>query len=268
MKPGPTLQPFFIYRFLEKNGSHLGWEIEVRDETDSTNRQLKDEILRGEARSGRVLFAEWQSAGQGRRGNPWVGDPGRHLLFSFCLQPKLEPTRISCLTHLTALALCRTLEDHHLQPEIKWPNDIYLNGRKVAGILVECLSGNNGLWVVVGIGLNVNGRDDEFPPELRPIATNLRAHLGGEQEREPLAASILAHFENLLEMARDSFTSLLPDLEKRSFLSGHWIQATHNDEKHTGRVTGLGPEGELMLEQPDGRTFPLINATEVRIVNP
>ena len=179
----------------------VGREILVFEETDSTN-DLAARAGQDGVPEGLAIFAESQRAGRGRLGRKWVSPPGRNLLCSVLLRPAAVPIeRWPELTFCAALAVAETAECFTgLPARIKWPNDVLLDGRKVAGILLECHHGQAPGFVVVGIGLNVLQKEEDFPPELRDRAGSLSMLRTEEKDssglgRREVAACLLDRLE-------------------------------------------------------------------------
>ena len=174
-------------------GATIGREILVFEETDSTNdlaRRAGDDGIA----EGLVIFAETQRAGRGTQGRKWMSPPHRGLWFSVLLRPQAVPVeRWPELTFCAALAVAETAERvTAAEARIKWPNDVLLAGRKVAGILLECHHRQPPGFVVVGIGLNVLQQPDDFDPELRARAGSLAMMMpGGPPQRQHVASMIL-----------------------------------------------------------------------------
>lgn len=248
-------------------GSPVGWAIEVVDETASTNDAVRDLGMRG-AQHGRVVFAEQQLRGRGRRQNRWLSAKGRDLMFSVLLRPESPPELWPRITTLAALAICKAIEaELPLQPEIKWPNDVYLNDRKVSGLLAESFSGGTGLFLVLGIGINVNSR--EFPPELQSTATSLAIECANtviELDRSRLAGAILRTLGDELGRLTDGFGEAMREARERSWLLGKTVRATVDGRELFGRAIDLNHEGHLVLALPDGSISTLGSAEEVRWV--
>ena len=175
-------------------GTVVGREVVVFGETDSTN-DLAAQAGRDGVAEGIVFFAESQRAGRGRLGRRWVSPPGRNLLFSVLLRPATVPAeRWPELTFCAALAVAETAERFTGQAaRVKWPNDVLVSGRKVAGVLLEAHHAQAPGFVVVGIGLNVLQGTEDFPPELRERAGSLAmfGSVDGLYRRE-VAAFLLA----------------------------------------------------------------------------
>lgn len=246
----------------------LSWRVRVVRETGSTSDDLRAAALAGEA-PGAVLFAETQTAGRGRRDNRWLTPPGRDLMVSLLLRPAASPVLWPRVTTLAALALCRAVEAVlPLQPRIKWPNDLHLGGRKLAGLLAETVHGPAGLALVLGIGLNVNSR--AFPPELDGVATSLVRELPETWtlalDRHELALALLGELHRQLPRLDDGFAEALHEVRPRSLLLGRSIRALHQGVEVFGRAVDLDDEGRLRLERADGGTLLLDSAENVRQV--
>lgn len=246
----------------------LPWRVRVVAETGSTSDDLRAAALAGEA-PGAVLFAETQTAGRGRRDNRWLASPGRDLMVSMLLRPEVPPVLWPRLTTLAALAVGRAVEAVlPLQPRIKWPNDLHLGGRKVAGLLAETVSTSEGWILVLGIGLNVNSR--EFPTGLSGIATSLVRELPATWtlalDRHEIALALLSELHHQLPRLDDGFAEALHEVRARSLLLGRQIRALHQGVEVFGRAVDLDEEGRLRLERADGGTLLLDSAENVRQV--
>lgn len=244
-----------------------GYDPRIVPETGSTNDDALDLGLAGFP-EGTVIFAESQRSGRGRRGDAWVSPPGTNLLFSLLLRPNAPVAAWTRIPHLAGLAVCRAIAAAHpaLPPaQLKWPNDVYLDNRKLAGILVESrATGGRPPFAVLGIGLNVNGLPGEFPHDLRPIATTLREHLGHVIDRNTMAAAFLAEWTVLypVELNTD-FSAIRRDLRERSWLLGRQITVHGNGREIAGSAVDVGPEGELVIETADGRREFIVSADRV-----
>jgi BirA family biotin operon repressor/biotin-[acetyl-CoA-carboxylase] ligase len=176
-------------------GQVVHWFAEVR----STNDVAKALAEQG-AGHGEVVVAESQTAGRGRRGRSWSSPPGRNLYISVVLRPELPPSRAPELTLLASVALCQAIRDGGVDAAIKWPNDVLVRGRKVAGILLEMAAETDQLqWVVIGAGVNVNARAEDFPLELREVATSMALERGEPVPRALFAAAVLGALETWLD---------------------------------------------------------------------
>ena len=167
--------------------------LRVLGEVESTQALLRAEALRGEAAAGTVVLASAQRAGRGRGTNRWVSPAGAGLYLSALLGSRLPAAEVSRITLAAAVAICEVLERLGLEPAIKWPNDVLLGGRKVAGVLCELLPDQGEpagpapgpRSVLVGVGLNVGPLPPSFPAPLRRAAPRLHPWLGGPAAGPP-----------------------------------------------------------------------------------
>src|SRR6266404_114280 len=173
-------------------GAVIGREITVLGQTGSTNDAIL-RITRPNAEEGLVLFAEHQTAGRGQRGNRWESAAGKGLWFSILLRPKIEINDSAQLTIWAIEAIADIIRTElSLEPAIKLPNDIQVQGRKVAGVLVEMRAQEKAPHLaIVGVGINVNQSMEDFPPELQDRATSLAMALQGRVDRQKFAVAVL-----------------------------------------------------------------------------
>jgi BirA family biotin operon repressor/biotin-[acetyl-CoA-carboxylase] ligase len=176
----------------------VGRDIRVFQQTTSTN-DVVEKLARDNVAEGVVVFAETQTKGRGRLGRVWASPRGKGLWFSILLRPRIRPQETTRLTVAAATAIARAIRlETGLHAEIKWPNDILIQRRKVAGILTELRAEVDRVkYVILGIGVDVNLTVQDFAPELRPIATSLRIECGRPVRRPDQAAA------NLGELDRD-----------------------------------------------------------------
>jgi len=176
--------------------SVIGRRIMVLESTRSTNEFLL-QMLTPELPEGFVVFAEHQTAGRGQRGHRWESAPQRGLWFSILLRPQIPIVESARLTNWVAEAVVATIrQETGLAPVIKLPNDVYVDGRKVAGVLVETKVGQGSKWdAVAGIGVNMNQAVEEFPEELRERAASLAMALGRPIDRPAFAVALLRELE-------------------------------------------------------------------------
>ncbi len=177
------------------SNAFLGYRIIHVGSVSSTQDLARVEAAEG-ALEGTVVVAEEQIAGRGRLGRSWVSPPGANLYVTLVLRPSRERMRV--LSMVVPLAVSQAVEDTTgLSPRIKWPNDLLVEGRKLAGVLIDTeISGQTLQYALVGVGLNVN-LDALAVPEISTIATSLRQHLGREISREEVLAAFLNRFEKL-----------------------------------------------------------------------
>ncbi len=243
-------------RDLRKELAHLPMGgIRYYDQVTSTNDVTLAWATEGAADLSLVV-ADEQTAGRGRAGRQWYTPAGAALAFSLIMRPAAaERHVIPIFTALGALAVAQALEKYKFQPEIKWPNDILLNRRKVCGVLAEAVwVGSEVESVVLGIGLNVRAQAVPPPDVLDFPATSLEETAGRAFERESLLADILAA---LLEwrprLGMDEFIRAWQEhLAFRGEMVRVWVK---NEPERTGQVLGLDNDGSLRLRSPQGEIF-------------
>jgi BirA family transcriptional regulator, biotin operon repressor / biotin---[acetyl-CoA-carboxylase] ligase len=235
----------------------LGRPLMYQPVTGSTN---DDALLaaRSGAPHGSVFVADEQTAGRGRRGHTWLAAPGENLLFSVLLRPELELAQTSALTLAIGLALRDVVAPLIASPpQLKWPNDLLVDGKKLAGVLLESqLQGDRLQAVVVGIGLNVASR--HFPEEIAARATSL-ALLGASQlERETLLFGLLEAIAARLEAYQSAgVAGILSELHAADALRGKRLRV----DGQSGLGSGLDEQGRLLLISDDGATHAISSGT-------
>ena len=220
----------------------LGRSLEVLTTTGSTMDEARRAALAG-ARDGHAILADAQTRGRGSRGRPWASPAGEDLYLSFILRPSLPPEHLSTLTLAVGLgvaAAVRAWLTEQTPVGIKWPNDVLVRGRKIAGILVETL---NLEVAFVGVGLNVNRR--LFEPALRGEATSLAIEGGASLDRPLVAARLLLEIERAIDLwnAGDS-AAIVPRVEEVLLYRGERVRVAGR----IGKLRGLARDGALRLE--------------------
>ncbi len=245
------------------------WNVIYLIKTTSTNDEARRLAAQG-APDRTVVLAEEQTAGRGRRGARWVSPAGRNGIVSVLCRPgkTLPPERWARLTLAAALAGCEALDTVPglgAAAEVKWPNDLYLSGRKVAGILVESAWAADGGFVVIGTGFNLNLRPEDFPEELRDIATSVWMERGGlAVDRTVFLTNFLRALERRQAQAAADFEGMKDEAWRRSWLAGKRVTLTSAGQEMEGVVCGLGPEGELLLKLDHGDVQVVSSAELVR----
>lgn len=237
-----------LTRELERCGVALGNPLTVLTTTASTNDDAKRAGQQG-ARGGAAFLADAQTAGRGRLGRKWHSPPGENLYVSFLLRHDLGPTTAPLLTLAAGLAVRDALAP--LVPAhtvaIKWPNDIYIDGRKVAGILAEAQLAAGTTFAVLGIGVNV--RAAAFPAELAPRATSLALAGAATLDRGAVFVAIAGALEvRLAELGRGSVQNLIADFGRHDALFGRPISV----EGEEAVALGLASDGGLRIRRQDG----------------
>ncbi len=241
-------------------------EILVFAETDSTN-ELATQLGRQGTPGGLAIFAEHQTAGRGRFGRRWASASHRGLWFSLLLRPALPLAQWARLTTWGAVSVAAAIEETcGARATIKWPNDVFLSGKKVAGILAE--SGTDALgqpFAVLGIGVNVNHEPADFPSDLHATAGSLREAAGQPIDRPAFATALLHALDARLPLLGDDFPAIIAEATARSFLLGRWIQVRAGQDLAEGLAERLDADGQLLLRQSDGSINRLV-AGEVTVV--
>ena len=208
----------------------------------------------GDTEEGAVVVAEVQSAGRGRQGRSWVSQPG-NLLVSVLFRPSLDALPfISIIGGIAAARAVRKVTG--LEADIKWPNDLLIGGRKVAGILAESAIAGDTVWyAVLGVGMNVS-LDTDQTEEIAAFATSINAAAGQEVPREDLLRQFLMDLDALyLALAQ----GISPIEEWQGLLSttGQRLMATWGNDTYSGVAEGTDPMGNLLLRQDDGSLLTL-----------
>jgi BirA family transcriptional regulator, biotin operon repressor / biotin---[acetyl-CoA-carboxylase] ligase len=249
----PRLVPAEIARRLTTE--RIGRIVHHFDSIDSTNRHAMELARRG-AREGEVVLAEAQTAGRGRLGRTFFSPAGVSLYGSIILRPAIAPARAPQVTLVAGLAVAETIEHHAgSRPGLKWPNDLHLGGRKVAGILTEMeAEADRVLHVVCGPGVNLNVPADDFPADLASIATSVLATTGRAVDRVAFAADLFASFERHYDTFLAGGLRPLQDLwNSYSVLTGRFVTVEGGGATLEGKVLGIDDEGGLLLERRGGK---------------
>ncbi|MFA6149219.1 MAG: biotin--[acetyl-CoA-carboxylase] ligase [bacterium] len=222
------------------------------DVTDSTNRVAMEMAGNG-APHGTVVIADAQTAGRGRMGRRWESPAGKNLYVSLLLRPPVPTVDAPRLAIVAGVALADAVESVGVPASLKWPNDLYCEGRKAAGILAEMASDPDGVrHVVIGVGLNVNVEEGEFPQDLRGTATSLRICAGRTFRRVDVLARLLGAFGvRYAEFLGGGFSSIRDGWDRRDFLRGRSILLRRQGGEGWGTADGLDTVGALRF-LPDG----------------
>ena len=224
-----------------------GWRVEVLDRAGSTNALVAERARAGEP-SGLVLVAEEQTAGRGRLDRTWVSPPAAGLTFSVLLRPPAEPEQLGWLPLWGGLAVARAVrEQAGVDAVLKWPNDVLVGGRKVAGLLAEAVTGPGGTAVVLGIGLNVTTRAEELPAPTGVAPTSLLLEAAATTDRETLLKAILR-----------SLTGTIGDRDVTAYRQacatlGRWVRIElPGGQAVEGTAEAVDDQGRLVV---DGTAF-------------
>ena len=248
----------------------LGQSCHAFDVLASTNTSLYALGRRGEP-EGTVVLADEQTAGRGQADKAWISPPQCNLYVSVLLRPSIAPAQAPLLSLLAAVALVDTLHQEGVSCGIKWPNDILIRQRKVAGILTEMEMHQDAVqFVVVGIGLNVNMTQEDLEEHLRSVAqpaTSLQVSLGCEIDREALLAALMGSLEAWYNRFITHGETVLQEAwEARSLMRGRRVRARTSGAAWEGTAEGIDQSGRLQLRQDNGSLVALTSA-EVRFVD-
>lgn len=222
-------------------------------EIDSTNNFAKKLAAEGYP-EGTVVIAERQTAGRGRRGRQWQSEPGQGIFMSLILRPVLPVKELSRITLIIAVAIVDTLNEVGIKSGIKWPNDVLINGRKIAGILTEAVTDMDGIeYIVTGVGLNVNTLTQDFPEEFRSIATSVQEEAGRLIPRVELLRGLLLQLENRYQqLISGGFSEILEKVRSLSIVIGRDIQIDSVNGITSGRAIDIDNNGFLMVRDAMG----------------
>lgn len=229
--------------------------IHVYKETSSTN-EIAEKLAQGGAPHGTVVMAEHQTSGKGRLGRNWASKDSKSLLFSIILKPDGRADEVSKLTLITACAVTSYLRKLTNKPfEIKWPNDIFYQGKKVAGILTELRADMDKVhYAIVGVGLNIQQTKMDFPKDIQETATSLYQITGSEMLRSTLAAKIFEHLSDALDTYKnEGFETILSDLKSYSCTLGKWIELRIGEKIYSGRAESIDSSGGLWVRSETGK---------------
>lgn len=225
----------------------MGQDIIQYDEVDSTN-QLAKEQAENNAKEGTVVIAEKQVAGKGRVGRKFSSPKGG-IWLSCILRPDLKPVLATRATYLSSLAIAKTIAElTNLEPKIKWPNDVLLNGAKVSGILTEMGAELDQVnYLIVGLGINANIAKNNLPVTVQDRATTLYHELGQKIDRIKFVQHLLKFIEESYRQIND-FNALLEEWKKYAYTLGKDVIVTSSRNKISGTAIDIAEDGALILE--------------------
>ncbi len=227
----------------------IGRNFIYSDEVDSTNAVLLSSKDFGQ--NGTVLLSEFQSEGRGRKDRTWISNAGQNLTFSILLKGDFKENKPNLINLGTSVAVAQSIENlYQLNVELKWPNDVLVNKKKIAGILIESSSkGNKINKIVIGIGVNVN--QPNFPGKFDIQPTSIRREFKEIVSRERLLSEILNNFEEMLEQLNHDPNKILNDWRNRAKLIGEKIKIVEDDKTTIGIFEDINDHGFLILRVGD-----------------
>lgn len=236
------------------NTEYIGKNLYIFKEVSSTNTVAKFLSMNG-AENGSVIISEKQTNAKGRSGKTWESPLGGVWL-SIVLNPNVNYSKLPLITLATGVAVAKTLEKIGVEnPEIKWPNDIIINDKKVCGILTEAVTKFNTIKnVIIGVGIDANLNIGDFPETLQDGTTTLKEELGRSGNENLLIKIFLEEFEKITELFNhEGYEDILKEWRKRSYTIGKIVEVREPfNTYYDAYVLGIGKEGALIVEKIDG----------------
>ncbi|MBN2138196.1 MAG: biotin--[acetyl-CoA-carboxylase] ligase [Sedimentisphaerales bacterium] len=228
------------------DGAYVGRKVVVFNSTASTN-DIAAEYSRDKSNNGMAIFAESQTTGRGRSGNKWHSGQSDSIICSVLLTDCALTPELLCLA--AAVAVAETIAE---SARIKWPNDILLNNRKVAGILLESRIHDYGAAYIIGIGINCHQQENAFPEEIKSTATSIDIETRTTCSRISLARRLLVCLDHQLKNAEIDSEKIIEQWRQRSIQLGHRVTLAFNGRKFTGNCIGIDPQKGLVLQLDTG----------------
>lgn len=246
--------------------SVLGCEIHYFSELDSTNNEAKKLAANG-CPEGTIVVAEAQATGRGRLARGWFSPHGKGIWLSVVLRPPFNPMDAAKCTLMAAVGVNRAINAvTGAGCGIKWPNDILWQGRKVVGILTEMSAEMDAInHIVIGMGINVNIEQQEFPSEIAATATSLAVASGCQVSRVKLLSAILAELETVYNRVKSAgFAPVLADWKEQSITLGQQVDVHGLDRSFSGLAVDIDADGALLIETPQGLERVLAGDVSIR----
>ena len=240
------LNPEFLYRELRADGLDFV-QLEVLSCTESTNTLLLERAQQ-ESIDGHILLAEVQTGGRGRQGRHWISPVGLSVALSLGVRLKVPPAGAGAASLVVGMAVLDALE-HQGVPnlELKWPNDVLVNGSKIAGVLVEMVGTGRPVELVVGVGINT-GSARFLRKRVEQAITDVSEHVSGYSRNSIVAKTIASVLTALRDFEQDGFDSFAERGNERDALAGKWVCVTTPSEILSGVARGIDSDGALILE--------------------
>ena len=233
----------------------IGRRIHIYDRVGSTNDLALQCGIDG-ALEGTLILAESQTQGRGRHGRRWLAPPGSSILVSVILRHRLRADQIGLPNLIGAVTIATAINElTHLSAQVKWPNDVLIQGKKVSGILTELeYDRHRQPFFVMGFGVNVNTTRADLPEQLHASATSLQIESDREISRVALLQAILHRLEeNYLYLKHSDIEPIIATANQLLHFSGDWIQIKTADEIFRGQAEGIDPDGGLLLKDMNGK---------------
>lgn len=237
----------------------IGKKVYRYEKVSSTNDIASKLSKEGE---GIVVIANTQTKGRGKLGRTWFSPKDKNIYVSIILQPKINSKYSPRITLICALSIVQTLNEiFNLDTKIKWPNDIFINNKKLGGILTEINTTRDIInYAIVGIGLNLNMEKEDFPEDLREISISLKQILGYLVSKDFVLEKILQKIEtNYLIFQKDGFMPLLQKIKLYIYNLNNFIKINFNKQIIEGQIIDLDDNGSLLLRTSNGFIKPIIS---------
>jgi BirA family transcriptional regulator, biotin operon repressor / biotin---[acetyl-CoA-carboxylase] ligase len=248
---------------LQKCLTSEGREWRFLPETDSTNAEISRHLSVHPSEEELVVIADCQTGGKGRSGRAWHSAPGTGIYLSMSIQPNFSPEQLPIVTLMAGLATAIAVNEFTPNPaKLKWPNDLFLNDKKIAGVLCK-YHASKFPKVIIGIGINVN--QTQFPADIKDIATSLKLETGLETNRTTLIRQLVTQLDfQYSELKNNKVQALIDNWALYSDLFGKSININKGNQCITGKALRLDPLGRLVILNESGKEIAL-DSGEVRI---
>lgn len=241
------------------NTNRIGRKIIYKKSIDSTNLECKR--IADEESEGTAVVGEEQLNGRGRLGRTWVSPLYKGIFFSIILKPEIELEDAPKITSIGAAAVFSALKAIGINCQVKWPNDIVINGKKVCGILTEMSGEINRInYIIIGIGVNANLKEEDIPEDLKDKATSLYIEQGKETDRRILLSGIMNNFEILYdEFLKGDYSRTVSICRENSSLIGKEVKIIKNGKEAACKAVDIDKEGALIIKYKDGEKDRIIS---------
>jgi BirA family biotin operon repressor/biotin-[acetyl-CoA-carboxylase] ligase len=254
-----SLDPLTLGNAL--NTTIMGANVEIIKTTVSTQEEARKRAEQGAA-EGTLIVAEEQTGGKGRLGRKFFSPYGKGVWMSLILRPQQPVKFTSQLTLLTGVAVCRAIRrTTALEAGIKWPNDILINNRKICGILLESVIEDEVVrYCIAGIGISVNLDVEDYPDDLRDIASSIKIESGTSMDRTILIAAVMDEFESLYKLyQQEGFQAIASLWEALSVMIQQKVVVSTHQGQREGIAVGLDPSGALLVDMGMGEIMPIMS---------
>lgn len=248
--------------------SFIGRPLCFYSKINSTNTAAYSLALNG-ASEGTAVVADCQEEGRGRLGRRWVSPKGVNIYTSIVLRPDIPPAKAPQLTLLAGVAAAETISEYlKKRPSLKWPNDVLLNSKKAAGILIEMSSDKGRInFIIMGIGVNLNMTKDMLPPELKRSATSLKQEGGINVSRTKFLSALYLTIERWYETyLKEGFTPVSKEWEKYSNLAGRFVKINAIDREIEGTALTIDDNGYLIVRETTGEIARIVSGEVFQVI--